>query len=133
MEPLEWNEALAIGHPEIDSQHRELFERANQFFAAAGERRNQGEIARAFSYLDTYVRFHFVREETLMRGLGYPGLAGHREQHRDYIRRLDSVKSQFDSEGDSAAVALALDGLLRLWLLEHVAEADRLVSAFANP
>jgi len=132
MEPLEWNQALAIGHPEIDGQHRELFDRANQFFAVVAERERQTEIALAFRYLDTYVRFHFAREEKLMRGLRYPGLAEHREEHREYIRRLDSVKSQFESEGDSTAVALALDGLLRLWLLQHVAEADRRVSAYLS-
>ncbi|HVP66919.1 MAG TPA: bacteriohemerythrin [Anaeromyxobacteraceae bacterium] len=133
MTPLEWTPTLSVGHDSIDGQHRELFDRAGQFFVAAssGSRDREPNLTRAFLYLDSYVRFHFAQEEALMSRLGYPGLAEHREEHRDYIRRLDAVKSQYESEGDSASVVAAVDGLLRLWLVEHIGTSDRRVGAFA--
>jgi len=131
MEPLQWSQSIAVGHGEIDGQHRELFDRASQYFAVAGARDKLSQIEAAFMYLDSYVRFHFAHEEKLMRRLGFPGLEDHQKEHRDYIRRLDSVKSQFESEGDSPAVAVALDGLLRLWLMDHIAQSDRLVGDYA--
>ena len=133
MDPLQWSPSIAVGHAEIDGQHRELFERAGRFFATMGlpDSKRNGRFSTAFLYLDSYVRFHFTQEERLMARLGYPELARHREEHRTYISRLDAVKSQFESEGESAAVAAAMEGLLRLWLLEHIGRADRLVGEFA--
>ena len=133
MEPLQWSPSIAVGHPEIDGQHRELFERARQFFATVGlpAPTRGARFSAAFLYLDSYVRFHFIQEERLMSRLRYPDLAQHREEHRTYISRLDAVKSQFECEGDSASVAAALEGLLRLWLLEHIARADKRVGEFA--
>jgi len=131
MEPLQWNPSLAVGQGEIDGQHRELFERAGHFFAVRGAPDKVPQISAAFMYLDSYVRFHFAQEEKLMLRIGYPELVEHQGEHRDYIRRLDSVKSQFESEGDSAAVAMALDGLLRLWLVDHIGQADKRVGDFA--
>jgi len=128
---LEWSPSLAVGHDGIDGQHRELFDRASQFFAAAVADL-EPTLNRAFLYLDSYVRFHFAQEEALMARLGYPELSAHREEHREYIRRLDAVKSHFESEGDSASVVAALDGLLRLWLVEHIGTSDRRVGAFAT-
>jgi len=131
MEPPQWTPAIAVGLPQVDDQHRELFDRAGRFFATAGGVRQEAEVAAALEYLDRYIRFHFSEEERLMESLGYPGLAAHREEHEAYARRLDGLGSQFESEGDSAALMAALDGLLRLWLLEHISRADRLLAEFA--
>jgi len=132
MELVQWSPALAVGLPLIDDQHRELFDRASRFFAAAGTRGQEAEVPRALEYLAGHVRFHFAEEERLMERLGYPGLEAHREEHRTYQKRLDGVHSHYESEGDSAAVVAALDGLLRLWLDEHVCRADRFLAGFAT-
>jgi len=129
---LQWTPSIAVGHPEIDGQHRELFERASRFFDAANAKGpGEADFTTAFLYLDSYVRFHFAQEERLMRRLGYPGVADHQAEHRIYVQRLDSVKSQFESEGDSVAATAALDGLLVLWLTEHISRADKALGEFA--
>jgi hemerythrin len=126
----EWDDSLCTGVAEIDAQHRELFDRADRFFEAAGARAGRAEAREALAYLGEYARFHFAHEEELMRGLGYPHLGEHQAEHRAYAGRLAKVQERGEGRGAAAALRASVEGLLRSWLLEHVDRADRLLAAF---
>jgi hemerythrin len=130
--PVVWTPSLATGVDEIDSQHRQLFERANGFLDSLRQPERRGAIAEALAYLASYVRYHFATEEAHMARLGYPGRHQHQEEHRDYVRRLQALQSHFENEGDSAAVYLAIDSMIRTWLVDHVGRVDRHFGEFAR-
>ena len=73
---------------------------------------------------------HFAAEERFMRGVGYPQLAQHMEEHTLYRRRLAAIVSQWTAEGASPAVILVLQGFLELWLSDHIAKSDRQIGEY---
>ena len=67
-----WNADLAVGVPDIDAQHQELFRRADALLAAMKERQPADrEVERLFLFLDEYCSRHFASEERLMREKKY--------------------------------------------------------------
>jgi len=120
---LVWKPSLVIGVPEIDAQHKALFEHAASFEAAV-KARGPYRLKELFAYLHSYARVHFDVEERLMREVGYPRLAEHVQQHSDFKRRLQSLIPHWEIEGDSAALLLALQGFLHFWLADHVRHSD---------
>jgi hemerythrin len=125
---LVWTPALAIGVPEIDAQHKKLFERAGRFEAAVKAHEHSFRLEDLFAYLMEYARVHFAAEEQLMRDVGYPGLAEHIQEHSEFRRRLLSLVPQWESEDDSTAMLAALVGFLDFWLTDHVTRSDQRIS-----
>lgn len=129
-----WIPSLELGVPWLDRQHKELFARAAKFEAAflAGEPGYRlGEL---FAFLAEYTLEHFAAEEKYMREVGYPRVAEHVQEHRDFMRRFSSLVPQWNSEGESSAVLIALLEFLNSWLTEHVSKSDQRIGDFVrNP
>jgi hemerythrin len=124
---LPWDPSLAIGIPEIDEQHRSLFEQAARFDAAVRSGVKGKEIQELFSFLAAYANEHFAAEERLMQEAGYPRLASHALEHAEFRRRLATLLPHWESEGDSTALLMAVSGFLMRWLREHIGASDRAV------
>ena len=127
---LAWNPSLAIGIAEIDTQHRELFERAIRLEAAVKAGEPSHRLEELFSYLEGYVQTHFETEERFMRDRAYPHLARHLREHADFKRRLRSLVPHWETEGGSPALVMALLGLLEFWLTDHIGKSDRDIGDF---
>jgi hemerythrin len=125
--PLRWSEALSIGVPEIDAQHRELFRRVEGLLAAM--RANDPGVLRLVNYLAGHVEVHFRAEEDLMSRLGYPGVAEHVAEHRAFLDEFERLEHAFAQEGATASLVLRLERWLTAWLAEHVSAMDGLLAA----
>jgi hemerythrin len=125
-----WTAALEIGAARLDAQHKGLFEQAEKLVAAIKAREPSYRLAESFAFLAKYASEHFEAEETLMREVGYPGLASHIEEHREFQRTFDSLASHWKAEGGTAAVCMALQGFLDGWLARHVTDSDQRVGEF---
>jgi hemerythrin len=60
-----WKEELATGYEGIDSQHKEMFRRFNDFQSACKQGKGLGELSSLLTFLDEYIRSHFALEEQL--------------------------------------------------------------------
>lgn len=129
---LTWTPSLAIGVAEIDAQHQTLFERAGRFEAAVMAGEPYERLEALFAFLASYAVEHFASEERFMSGVGYPGLADHVKEHSEFKRILGSLVPQWDSEGESAAMLIALLGFLDSWLTAHVANSDQRIGDFVR-
>jgi len=127
-----WATSLEIGVPEIDRQHRSLFERANTFADAVQARQSMDRLEELFAFLAEYALEHFVAEERYMREVGYPQLPQHIQEHAQFRRQLASLVPQWNMEGDSQAVLMALLGFLKSWLTEHVTGSDQRIGEFVR-
>jgi hemerythrin len=127
--PLEWTPSLAVGDPDIDDQHRELFRRAARLITAlrGGDR---AQVPATLAYLEAYVVHHFEGEERLMRELAYPGLAEHAAEHRAFRHEFAVMAADFESRGPTALVALTLHNRLSAWLREHLGGVDLALGRF---
>jgi hemerythrin len=130
--PLQWTPDLAIGLPEIDAQHRELFRRAERLIAAlrAGD---GGQVLPLLDYLEAYVLLHFQEEERLMHETRYPGVAAHAAEHQVFREELARIAADFARRGPTALVALTLHNWLSDWLATHVAGVDQALGRHLRP
>jgi hemerythrin len=127
---LEWTTSLTVGVPEIDAQHRTLFERAADLETAVRTNQPWKQMEKLFAYLEEYARAHFESEERLMREVGYPETADHVHEHSEFKRRLASLVPHWESEGPSTAMTMALMGFLDGWLATHVGTSDQRFGVF---
>jgi hemerythrin len=125
-----WTPALAVGHPIIDDQHRELFARADDLIQAMAEGRAMAELEQLLVFLRDYCRDHFGTEERLMVSRGYPALQAHRLAHREFERRFHEIERSVATRGATAAVVLEVKDLLRGWLTHHIGAVDIRLAAF---
>src|SRR5512137_577137 len=127
-----WDPSLATGIEDIDAQHRGLLHRIERLEAAITAGAPGSHLREVFDYLARYASEHFAAEERWMRETGYPDAAEHRQEHADFTRRLRALVPQWESDGDSRALRLALVGFLRFWVADHVRGSDRHVATHAR-
>jgi hemerythrin len=127
--PIQWSPALAVGVPEVDAQHQELFRRAERLILAlrAGDRR---EVAPLVRYLTAYAVEHFAAEERFMREVGYPDLEAHRAQHEAFRRDFAEMVADYERKGATPLVALTIHNWLSDWLRRHVGGVDVEIGRF---
>ena len=131
MTPIQWTPSLAVGVPEIDAQHQELFRRAEQLIAGlrGGDRT---EVPPLIRFLSEYSREHFASEERFMHEIGYPGLEAHRAAHEAFREGLAEMTADFQRKGPTALVALTVHNWLSDWLRRHVSTLDVEIGRFAE-
>jgi len=121
---------MAIGVPEIDTQHLGLFEEAARFEAATRAHEPHDRLRALLASIADRAVEHFLAEEKLMREVGYPRLAQHVQEHTYVKRRFRSLVPQWESEGDSTEMIGVLLGFLDLWLNTHIRYSDRFIGDF---
>jgi hemerythrin-like metal-binding protein len=112
---LIWHERYQSGEPNIDSQHKKLFEKANNLLDAAMNGRPEEEILGLIDDLLKDVKDHFAYEESVLRKTVFPGIANHLNLHHDLLETVAQLKMQF-TEGK-----LALGGLFTFLAYDLVA------------
>jgi len=127
---LEWNERMAVGHPLIDMQHRELFRRFDELIEACREARGKERIVALLGFLDSYVVTHFREEERLMERYGFPGADEHKGEHRHFTDRLDALKADLAEKGVSSELVISTNQVLLNWIIQHIKNIDVRLGAF---
>lgn len=128
---LRWTSALAIGVPDLDAQHEELFRRLDRLHDAmiAHERT---EAARLLEFLLVYVRDHFAAEEALMRRTGFPDRARHEAEHAAFAAEIAGLYEALAREGPTNRLVFAVDRRVTGWLEEHIYTSDAAVGRHAR-
>lgn len=128
---IQWSPALAVGVPEIDAQHQELFRRAERLITAlrGGDR---GEVEALVRYLFDYAVEHFSAEERYMREIGYPGLEVHQAAHQSFREDFAEMLADYERKGPTPLVALTMHNWLSDWLRRHVGGVDVEIGRFTE-
>ena len=120
--PIVWSDALLVGEPGIDGQHRRLIE----LFARIPEQAAAADASLLPEAL-AYAAHHFAQEEAYMARVGYPGLASHRVEHKVLTRTLLAYKRDYD---DGRTDLYNLKHLLFRWVRDHIMEVDQRVGHY---
>lgn len=121
---------VIIGEEEADRQHKEMLEKYDEFMRAVDTNIHRRDLLKMLDYLDSYTKNHFATEEKFLADHGYPGLASHAEEHRQFLGELWLVKSKLQTEGTmDEAVRLTVNTLVR-WLSRHIGAADKVAGDF---
>lgn len=117
---IEWNDSYAIGIPELDNQHRELFAIVREI--VVNSRATTESVHVVLSRLADYARAHFEAEEKFLKEKGFPELIDHIEEHTRFIDQIATMSLR--AMRGQIEPAQLLD-FLRAWLLEHILGMDQ--------
>jgi hemerythrin len=128
MSLFQWSEAYSVGHPDIDSQHKRLFQLAEQLHAAMTAGKGKQILSTTLGNLIAYTKRHFADEEILMQSNRYPFYQQHRAEHVALTEKVVQFQKSF--EADRAAVSGELMHFLSNWLTHHIGASDKKVGAY---
>jgi diguanylate cyclase (GGDEF)-like protein/hemerythrin-like metal-binding protein len=100
---LQWEEAFECGEPTIDSQHVDLFQRANVLLDAA--LRSSPELAPLLADLVGRIEQHFHDEEAILTRAGYDDCARHQRAHAGLLRHARELQARLP-DGDVSLAEL---------------------------
>jgi hemerythrin len=123
---FEWQDFYAVGVPDLDSEHKELFDRINELSAPLA-RGSRGASPQLFRSMVDFVRLHFAREETLLESGGYAHME---EQRADHRRLLSELETLVAAEGTTAHRAKAPAPVFKNWLINHTLVENRAFREF---
>jgi hemerythrin len=123
---IAWDEALAVGDPGVDADHRRMITLIAELEAAARAGGDCAEIGGTLQALADLCRGHFAREEALQLSIGFPGAADHRTAHDMLLKRLDAVQAHYADGCDEVreGIIRTLGDSLATWLLKHITDSD---------
>jgi hemerythrin len=120
---LQWTDALAVGVPEIDHQHQELFRQIEQLLEGIlkGDRT---EVGAMLGFLSSYVIVHFGAEEELMRTRGYPGYSLHKAEHDRFLADFTLMNEEYRTTGITNRLVARVNRQVSDWLRDHIYLTD---------
>ena len=132
MGKISWDNSLAIGVKEIDSQHKELIERLDAVTEAIEKNQGEGTIAQTLDFLLDYTVEHFSTEEKFMIKHDYPDLEFQKRQHREFKEAVNQMVEDFELDGASKEIADHTRDFLFIWLKKHIREVDLPLARFVK-
>jgi hemerythrin-like metal-binding protein len=126
-----WMKRYDTGHAAIDAMHEEALTRLDVAYDAIINRRPGREQAVLISAAVEAFRAHFADEERDLARLGDAAAQAHSAAHREFLARLESVRTGIAADGSATTGAL---DILNGYLTEHVKQFDaKLAAALAAP
>lgn len=120
---IHWSPLLEVGHAEVDADHQQLVERANQLLRGVRENGDKATITQYLNEIGLDMRRHFAREELMIGEISPGGLRKHRAEHAAMLDRLAFLTDRFLND------ALPLEALVQFVAFEmcahHIAGSDR--------
>ena len=129
---IAWDASFKVGHPMIDSQHKRLFEIADELYELimAPEEKREADTTLVLQDCAKYVNFHFAFEEKLMRDSKYEDVEGHLNQHKAFTTYVASLMS--DSSRGSKVDLEKLYEFLSDWLVKHICLEDKKLATYIS-
>lgn len=126
----EMKDEYLIGIESIDSEHRVLFEIAEEIYQLCIHTYipdKYDHIINLIQKLKNYTLMHFEHEEAYMESINYKRLFTQKIQHDNFKRKMDTLDLEFIDDNQEQAI----DELLNFvtdWLVEHIMETDKRIA-----
>ncbi len=123
---IKWLDRYKIGHDTIDSQHRVLFEIAQETeeLLTCESVDKYDRIMNLLQRLKDYTMFHFEQEEEIMLKAKYSKFFSHLALHEEFISQLDKIILQLDQELDEKVIRNMLVFSID-WIADHILKVDK--------
>ncbi len=117
-----WTEAMSVGVPALDADHKSLVRTINVLRELEGGEAAPSAVGMVLDTLKAYGRNHFKREERVMDAVRFPGGAFHRAEHQNFVRYIEYLRSRLAS-GEPEPTRELYDYLTG-WLRHHILIQD---------
>jgi hemerythrin len=125
---LVWTTAIETLIVDVDKQHRELFNHANRFFAAAEAGAPCEELERLVEFLREYSLQHFRSEEEYFDRLLLTEedlRRNNKEAHRSFIRDLAEFEQDLKGTQERQQLCKEIQHWITNRFLLHIGKIDR--------
>ena len=120
-----------IGVPEIDDEHKRLFELIGEIDAAVKSDADSVSIAMALlNELKQYAVTHFAHEEAYMASIHDPELPRQQKEHQAFVDKVNSYRFSDITQETAKELILELLEYLSKWLMGHILGSDILIGQF---
>jgi len=120
-----WDEAtMGTGVPELDAQHKKLFEKFNEFSEAIAGKKSMEAAGDILDFLQFYVTWHFGQEEDCMNKYKCPVADQNKKAHAEFLKRVDRFYTEWQIGNMTSKLAAKAYSELEQWLVKHVARTD---------
>ena len=120
---IQWSEALSVGIPEIDEDHKSFARLVNDLNRSIVDRAPLTEVRRRLQVIIDDAGQHFAHEEQLFKEWQYPDAQSHAAIHAQIIKKLQAIMSSNVSTYINAPWIEA--GLqIKIVLIEHILKED---------
>lgn len=130
-----WKDKYELGVSVVDDQHRELFQRVEEFMKTLRSLASWDEkvqhVNETLEFMKGYVVEHFRDEEEYQLKIGYPGYEEHKKIHTDMVNYVLQVSAEYESSGFNEQLMQQFGGKLLAWLINHVAAEDQRIANYA--
>ncbi len=117
-----FSDSFLTGHPEIDNEHREIFEVINSVGEAIMAREFSVCHRLAGSFLEV-CRNHFSHEEAILADLQFPRLDQHAMFHAELLEKAEAIRELCERQSDSEHLDECFNELVHFFL-EDVVKGD---------
>lgn len=121
---IEWNEELFLGIQEIDQQHEQLINLANQIFEGFKQEKSKKEIKDALRNFIDFTSYHFGTEEEYFAQSNYKKSKEHIQEHKTFIKKLKAFQAEYSSS--KKAKGEDISTYILSWIVNHINIEDKL-------
>ena len=127
---INWDPSYSVGVTSLDDDHRHLINLINQLESAIHYYTGKEFEQKALQEVVDYTKYHFEREEKLMKENNYPDFDNHVAKHREMIEKVNQSVEDYKNDPDHA-ISDTVE-FLRSWLINHICKTDREYTSFFN-
>jgi hemerythrin-like metal-binding protein len=128
---VHWKDSYSVGIKTIDEEHKNLLRLINELQSATCYHTGEEFEHRALAELIDYTKFHFAREEELMKKFEFPGYEDHKRQHDEMAAKTQLMVARYEQDNE-LGVLNEISIFLRNWLTNHISSTDKKYSEFLN-
>jgi len=128
---FEWSEAMSVGVPALDSDHKALIDLINSLHEDLQFDEPRSRLDSVFEQLSMYVDYHFAREESVMEACGFPATDAHQDGHRQLAQDMRYFRDRHIRGGESQ-IGQELLNFLKDWLNRHILMQDMRYKKYAE-
>jgi len=122
---IKFTDDLITGYEIIDNQHKEMFNKLNDSWAAAPKGHGPDIVIQTLKFLNKHIITHFADEEKLQREISYPGFAKHKKEHEGYKKEFERILNDFQRHGPDYSVSKDLLNSMLEWVAKHIKTEDK--------
>ncbi|MDW7774534.1 MAG: bacteriohemerythrin [Desulfobulbaceae bacterium] len=120
---FKWDDSLRFNIEVIDQQHEQLIKAITKLEKAMLKGESRTVMKDIFNELTIFLTIHFQTEEKIFESITYPGAERHKEEHRGFIRKVNTFKDEFEDE--KIGLAVEIMNFMCDWVLNHIKNVDR--------
>lgn len=130
-EYIEWGSQYEVGIELIDHDHQKLVGLLNQVVSASHYNMGEGYVKGVIDELIEYTKYHFEREEELMRDNNWSDIDAHVKQHRAMVEQVETFSNKYTGDSDDQEeLSTEIHHFLKSWLLDHIVSTDKELGQF---